>query len=113
VAPLLGNAKQAATSTAEGVVHEVLWSDTALAQLDAIGIYLEQFNPKAAADVAAHLLDAGNSLENFPHRGRRVPGTDMREFVTNYSYIIRYRVARAGTVHILRLRHTARRPTRP
>jgi plasmid stabilization system protein ParE len=94
-------------------VHEVIWSDTALAQLDAIGIYLEQFNPKAAAEGAAHLLDAGNGLENFPHRGRLVPGTEMREIVTNYSYIIRYRVARDGTVRILRVRHTARRPTNP
>lgn len=94
-------------------MHEVVWSDTALAQLDAIGIYLERFNPKAAAEVAAHLLDAGNSLENFPHRGRPVPGTSMRELTTDYPYIIRYRVARDGIVRILRVRHTARRPTKP
>jgi toxin ParE1/3/4 len=113
VAPLVGNSEQAAASTTQSVVHEVIWSDTALAQLDAIGIYLEQFNPRAAGEVAAHLLDAGNSLESFPHRGRLVPGTDMREIVTNYSYIIRYRVAGDGTVRILRVRHTARQPTDP
>jgi toxin ParE1/3/4 len=113
VAALVGNSEQTASAAAKGVVHGVIWSDAALAQLDAVGIYLEQFNPKAAADVAAHLLDAGNSLENFPHRGRAVPGTDMREIVTNYSYTIRYRVARDGTVRILRVRHTARRPTSP
>ena len=93
-------------------MNEVVWSDTALAQLDAIGAYIEQFNPKAAAEVAAHLIEAGNSLENFPHRGRPVPGTTMRELVTAYPYIIRYRIVRE-TVRILRIRHTARRPTNP
>jgi plasmid stabilization system protein ParE len=67
VAPLVGNAEQAAAAAAENLVHGVVWSDTALAQLDAIGIYVEQFNPRAAADLAAHLLAAGNSLQNFPH----------------------------------------------
>jgi addiction module RelE/StbE family toxin len=94
-------------------MNEVVWSDTALAQLDAIGTYIEQFNPKAAAEVAAHLIAAGNSLESYPHRGRLVPGTTMRELViTVYPYIIRYRIVR-DTVQILRVRHTSRRPTNP
>ncbi len=37
----------------------------------------------------------------------------MRELVTDYPYIIRYRVARDGTVRILRVRHMSRRPTNP
>jgi toxin ParE1/3/4 len=93
-------------------VTEVVWSDTALDQLDAVGTYIEQFNPRAAGDVATHLLAAGNSLENFPHRGRPIPGTTMRELVTAYPYVIRYRIVR-DTVRILRIRHTARRPTNP
>lgn len=60
-----------------------------------------------------HLLAAGNSLEHFPHRGRAVAGTRMRELVTDYRYIIRYRVTREGTVGILRIRHTSCRPTTP
>jgi len=94
-------------------VHPVIWSPTAITQLRAIRIYSEQFNPKAAQAVAAHLLSAGNSLEHFPHRGRLVPGTTMRELVANYRYVIRYRVARDGTVRILRVRHSSRRPTHP
>ena len=36
----------------------------------------------------------------------------MRELMTFYPYIIRYRVMR-DTVRILRVRHVSRRPTRP
>ena len=95
------------------VVHAVVWSPMAVAQLQAIRIYIAQFNPTAADTVATHLLMAGNSLEHFPHRGRAVPRTNMRELVTNYRYVIRYRVTRDATVRILRIRHTSRRPTNP
>jgi hypothetical protein len=56
---------------------------------------------------------AGNSPESFPDRGRRVPGTEMRELVTTYPYIIRYRVMRNGLVRILRARHAAQQQTKP
>jgi toxin ParE1/3/4 len=54
----------------------------------------------------------GDSLVQFPDRGRAVPKTDMRELVTTYPYIIRYRIA-GNVVVILRVRHTSRRPTNP
>jgi plasmid stabilization system protein ParE len=57
------------------------------------------------------LTAAGDRLANFPHRGRPVAKTDMRELVTTYPYI-RYRIVR-DEVRILRVRHTARRPTNP
>ena len=94
-------------------MHAVIWSPAAVAQLRAIRVYLEQFNPRAAGEVAAHLLSVGNGLENFPHRGRPVLGTEMREVVTNYPCVIRYRLTRDGVVRILRVRHTSRRPTSP
>lgn len=62
--------------------------------------------------VAETLRAEGNNLVNFPQRGRPVPGTNLRELVTPYSYIIRYRMA-ASDVVILPIRHTARRPTNP
>ena len=58
------------------------------------------------------LLAAGDSLVNFPHRGRPVRGTDMRELVSISPYVIRYRIT-GETVVIRRVRHSARRPTRP
>jgi plasmid stabilization system protein ParE len=85
----------------------------AVGQLRAIRAYISEFNPNAASIVASRLLAAGNSLEHFPHRGRAVAGTRMRELVNDYRHIIRYRVTREGTVRVLRIRHTSRRPTTP
>jgi plasmid stabilization system protein ParE len=62
--------------------------------------------------MADALFAAGDSLENFPHRGRPVPGTNSRELVSVCPYIIRYRVA-GDDVVIQRVRHGARRPTNP
>jgi plasmid stabilization system protein ParE len=62
--------------------------------------------------LAQGLIEAGNSLVSFPYRGRVVPGTDKRELVTAYPYIIRYRIV-GDQVRILRVRHTSRRPTSP
>jgi addiction module RelE/StbE family toxin len=86
----------------------VVWTETALRGVWRAYDYLMDFNPRAAAHLAESLLAAGDSLENFPHRGRPVRGTSLRELVTVSPYIIRYRVA-GDTVIILRVRHTARR----
>jgi toxin ParE1/3/4 len=90
----------------------VVWTAAALRGVMHAYDYLAEFSSQAARHVAATLREAGDSLEHFPHRGRPVPSTDMRELVTAYPYIIRYRVA-GGDVIILRVCHTSRRPTRP
>jgi len=89
----------------------IVWTEPALANLQAIRDYIKQFNPYAAAKVAAEIIDTGNSLENFPHRGRMVPRTTMREVMSSYPYIIRYRIV-GDEVVILRVRHMARRPAK-
>lgn len=88
----------------------VIWSPSALHEIARASDYLTDFNPKAAIELAENLLAVGDSLMHFPHRGRRVPNTDMRELVTAYPYIIRYRIVRDEEVRILRVRHTSRRP---
>jgi toxin ParE1/3/4 len=93
-------------------LNKVIWSKRALGHLQYIRVYIEQFNPRAARDLAAALVAAANSLENFPHVGRLVPKTDKRELVSVHPYIIRYRVV-GDTVRILRVRHSSRRPTSP
>jgi toxin ParE1/3/4 len=93
-------------------LSEVIWTDPALANLEAIRIYIEHFNPRAARQLADTLIEAGNNLALFPNQGRPVPGTGMRELVTSYPYIIRYQVV-GDVVVILRIRHSARRPTNP
>jgi toxin ParE1/3/4 len=90
----------------------VVWSPSALREVARATEYLMDFNPRAAAHLAEGLVEAGDSLAQFPYRGRMVPKTDKRELVTAYPYIIRYRIIR-DVVRILRVRHTARRPTDP
>ncbi len=90
----------------------VIWSPSALRQIVRIFDYLEDFNPQAAAEVMAALIETGDGLLNFPYRGRPVRNSDIREVITSYPYIIRYRIA-GDSVRILRIRHAARRPTTP
>lgn len=69
---------------AEGALNEVVWTESARAHLDAIQKYIERFNPRAARDVAASLKALGDSLRDFPYRGRPIWGTDLRELVSVY-----------------------------
>jgi addiction module RelE/StbE family toxin len=91
---------------------QVVWTFSALADLEGIRRYISNFNPSAARDMADRIIEAGNRLAAFPYRGRQVPGTQLRETTIVRPYIIRYRVDR-DRVLILRVRHGARLPTRP
>lgn len=91
---------------------EVIWSPKALREVARAIDYLMDFNPRAAAALAHGLVAAGDSLVYFAHRGRVVPHSTMRELVTAFPYIIRYRIVRDKQVRILRVRHMARRPTK-
>lgn len=93
-------------------ITPVVWTFSALADLEDIRRYIGNFNPYAARNMADRLIEAGNRLATFPYRGRQVPGTRLRESAISRPYIIRYRVDANGVV-ILRVRHGARRPTRP
>jgi toxin ParE1/3/4 len=88
-------------------VTPVIWTSSALADLEGIRRYIGNFNPYAARDMADRVIEAGNSLANFPYRGRSVPGTQLRESTIARPYIIRYRVE-PNRVVILRVRHGAR-----
>ena len=105
----VGNRARSALPEARRKLSRVVWSAPALGHLEAIRLYLESFNPKAAREVAASLKALGDGLAHFPYRGRLVPGTDKRELVSTYPYIVRY-VIDGETVVILRVRHTSRRP---
>jgi addiction module RelE/StbE family toxin len=93
-------------------LSEVVWTEPALAHLQAIRAYIEQFNPRAARVVASSLKASGDNPANFPHRGRLVRGTDMRELVSTYPYVIRYYID-GNVVVILGVRHASRRRTKP
>ena len=87
---------------------QVVWSEPAIADLIGIRAYIAQFNPYAAADMAARLLQAADGLEHFAHRGRPV-GPGLRELAVIHPYVIRYRIE-ADRVLVLRVRHGRRKP---
>jgi toxin ParE1/3/4 len=87
-------------------LNTVVWSATAIRHLRFIRTFIAQFNPRAAQELADALFEAGSSLANFPHRGGIVPGTDRRELVTAYPYVIRHRIV-GNVVRILRVCHVA------
>jgi len=93
-------------------VTPVVWTFSALTDLEGIRRYIGNFNPDAARDMAERIIEAADSLATFPYRGRLVPGTPLRESTIARPYIIRYRV-NPDRVVILRVRHGARRPMPP
>ena len=83
----------------------VVWTREALSQLELIREYVEQFDPAAARRLTNRLVAAGESLCNFPKRGR-IAGDAIRELPTIRPYIIQYEV-HVDIVYILRIRHSA------
>jgi addiction module RelE/StbE family toxin len=86
----------------------------ALADLEGIFEYIRQDSPQNAAKMIGALLDAIDSLEMLPRRfdvprtgsvrGRKIRSMPVRP------YLVRYRIEeREKIVHILRVRHGARR----
>ena len=84
----------------------IVWTDDAVANLEAIFTYVSAFNPAAAGALANRLIAVADSMATFPHRGRDVGG-GRREMTTVWPYILRYRVD-GDTLIILRVRHGAR-----
>jgi plasmid stabilization system protein ParE len=87
-------------------VRRIVWTDEAVAHLEAIVEYVEAFNPAAARRLGERLIEVADSLAEFPDRGRDA-GQGRREMTTVWPYILRYRVE-ADRVVILRIRHGAR-----
>ncbi len=85
----------------------VIWTEPALDDLERIRLYISDFNPIAAGEMAARILEAGNGLAFFPMRGRASSNSKIREITIAHPYIIRYRAERERVV-ILRVRRGAR-----
>ena len=86
---------------------DVLWQPDALADLNRIITHIEGFDPAAANSYGRRLRALGDSLCDFPHRGRPGPRS-TREMVTVPPYVLSYEV-RDETVHILGIRHGRQR----
>ena len=76
------------------MAHRVVWSPTALEDVEAIAAYISRDSTSYAAAVVKRILDSTRYLEDFPRSGRAVPefdDTNIRE-VFVYSYRVIYRV---------------------
>ena len=87
-------------------MHKIVWTDEAIAHLEAIVTYVSVYDPAAAERLGRRLIELTDSLAEFPDRGRDA-GDGKREMTTVWPYILRYRVE-AERVIILRIRHGAR-----
>jgi toxin ParE1/3/4 len=86
----------------------VEWSPRALRELLAIDEYLSDRNPTAASAVVDEIIEAGESLAQFPSRGRPSRRAQRRElFMPNRPYFLVYRVLRQR-IRITRVIHTSR-----
>jgi plasmid stabilization system protein ParE len=80
----------------------------ALRNLEAARTYITEFNPAAADRMARRLVDAGESLAEFPNRGRPA-SRGHRELALVPPYVIRYRVE-GEKVFITGIKHGRQRP---
>ncbi len=85
------------------------WSPSASRDFESVREYLDLHFPANAESVSARILDAVDSIEQFPRRGRpdRMAGT--RELIVlRTPYIMIYRL-QGAVVQILRILHGAQR----
>jgi plasmid stabilization system protein ParE len=88
----------------------VVWTKRALVYLDEIGDHVARDSPEAAERVVTQLIDAGESLQSGPWRGRRVSVSardDVRELVLG-KYRVIYQVV-PEILRIVSVVHNARR----
>lgn len=85
----------------------VVWSDEAIADVDAITDYVADFNLNAAKRLRQTLFDATIGLADFPLKGVAV-GRGIRRWSVVYPYAIYYRIGVTDVI-VLRVRHGARR----
>src|SRR3989338_7397144 len=91
------------------MAREVIWSYEANSDLEAIGKFIAKDSPSYASAFIRKILDAGNSLNTFPKRGRTVPefaSPEIREIFV-YDYRLIYQV-RNSHVKILTVIHGSR-----
>lgn len=89
--------------------YRVIWSVRAKHHLDAILEFVATTSPRGAELIAARVLEAADSLAEFPERGRPVPelrSTRARELFV-FSYRLMY-IVDGDCVQIVALLHGAR-----
>lgn len=91
---------------------EVVWSEPAIADLDAIADYIAIEDPRAAAKLVARVFAHVEHLADHPASGRRppeLPGARYREIVEPPCRVFyRHEGPRVLIVHVMRFEHLLR-----
>jgi plasmid stabilization system protein ParE len=93
---------------ADAASFRVIWSPRAIRDLAGIRAYIGQFAPLAAQRFTVRLIGVVESLAQHPNRGRSL-GDNVRELAIVRPYLVLYEV-KAGSVHVLHIRHGAQQP---
>ncbi len=94
-------------------LYRVRVTPRALSDLQSIFDYIAQDSPDNAAGMIERILDAIDGLEFMPYRFKVLEGEEKKGIrsIPIRPYLVRFRVEeQAGVVHILHVRHGARRP---
>ena len=84
----------------------VRYSPRSIEDLETIRLYIGKDNPNAAWVVASFIRRSIAGLQEWPYHGRATDKENVgRLVVTNYPYVVYYRVT--DTVLILTVMHTA------
>lgn len=86
-------------------MRPVVWTPKAVRDVNRIHDYIEQFNPPAAARIAAELFGSTDLLKHFPELGRPAED-DTRERLILNRYVVVYETDQART-RILRVWNAA------
>ena len=88
---------------------DVIWSDNSLRDIEEIASYIERDSEYYANLIVSRIFEAGNKLDHFPRRGRKVPernDPNIRE-VQIKPYRIIYRIDDA-MIRIITVVHARR-----
>ncbi len=92
---------------------EIIWTESALRDLEGIADYIALVNMNAAEKLVARVLERVGHLKEFPESGRTPPETDSRlyrELVINpVRLFYRYTEERVFILHIMRAERELRK----
>jgi toxin ParE1/3/4 len=87
------------------------YTKRAAQQIDKALDYVAERSPQGAAHVRERILAVGTLLQLHPYAGHATSRAGVRRFaLAPYPYLIDYRVV-GDELIVMRLRHTAQRPT--
>ncbi|MDC7233319.1 MAG: type II toxin-antitoxin system RelE/ParE family toxin [Spirochaetales bacterium] len=85
---------------------EIVWTESALRELEDIADYIAVVNKKAAGRMISSVMQRVSHLKDFPESGRFPPETDSRLYrelvITPIRLFYRYSDNRVFIVHIMR-----------